>query len=105
MRIKKDRHIARPLAAWALGAAIAGALGGAVFQDRLFAADPATQPASRPSRAPGDMMSRAADSGSLVYVDDSFASVEKLRAAINYAKQGQAQLAITSYQDIVDKFG
>jgi outer membrane protein assembly factor BamB len=58
-------------------------------------------PAAPISRDPGDLMS----SGTMVYVDDSFASVEKLRTAIRYANQGQAQLAINAFQDIVTNYG
>ncbi len=53
------------------------------------------------SRDPGDLM----NSGTMVYVDDSFASVEKLRTAIRYANQGQSQLAINAFQDIVANYG
>ena len=50
-------------------------------------------------------MERAADSGTQVYVDDSFASVDKLRGAIRYQQNGQAREAINSFQKIIDEFG
>src|SRR5262249_51413777 len=49
----------------------------------------------------GDLMS----AGTAVYVDDSFASTDKLRTAVRYAKNGQSQLAITAFQDISNNFG
>ena len=58
-------------------------------------------PAGPVSRQPGDLMS----SGTTVYVDDSFASVDSLRSAIRQANQGQSQLAIGSFQKIVDQYG
>jgi outer membrane protein assembly factor BamB len=58
-------------------------------------------PAAAPSRDPGDLM----NAGALVYVDDSFASVDKLRTAIRSANQGQSQLAIRQFQDITKEFG
>jgi outer membrane protein assembly factor BamB len=90
----------------------------ALFAAVLAAAMPAFAPAARGqvggrdaigaddlaaplSRDPGDLM----NSGTMVYVDDSFASVEKLRTAIRYANQGQSQLAINAFQDIVANYG
>jgi outer membrane protein assembly factor BamB len=62
-------------------------------------------PAEAPQRNPGGLMDRAADSGAQVYVDDSFASVDKLRTAIRYANQGQSQLAINEFQSIITNYG
>ena len=58
-------------------------------------------PAGPQSREPGDLMG----AGAMVYVDDSFASVDKLRTAMRSANQGQAQLAIKQFQEITDQFG
>jgi outer membrane protein assembly factor BamB len=66
------------------------------------AADAPKRP--QPNEA-GGMMDRAADSGAQVYVDDSFASVEQIRTAQRLASQGQSQLAIQKFQEIIDKFG
>jgi outer membrane protein assembly factor BamB len=72
-------------------------------------AEPADPPKAAPAAAAttqaGGVMDRAADSASQVYVDDSFASLEKLRTANRYAAQGQSQLAIQAYQGIIDEFG
>ncbi|HUO08749.1 MAG TPA: PQQ-binding-like beta-propeller repeat protein [Phycisphaerae bacterium] len=54
---------------------------------------------------PGGLMDRAVGNEAQVFVDDSFASIEKLRAATRYASQGQSQLAITSYQKIINDYG
>lgn len=70
---------------------------------------PAGEAAEAPKRPEanqtGGMMDRAADSGAQVYVDDSFASVEQLRTAQRFASQGQSQLAIQKFQEIIDKYG
>jgi outer membrane protein assembly factor BamB len=58
-------------------------------------------PATPLSRQPGDLMS----ANTAVYVDDSFASVDKLRKALDYARKGQAQLAISQFQEIVSNYG
>ena len=50
-------------------------------------------------------MDRAASNCAQIYVDDSFASIEKLRAANRYATQGQSQLAINAYQKVIDDYG
>ncbi len=50
-------------------------------------------------------MDRAANNGAQIYVDDSFASIEKLRDANRYATQGQSQLAINAYQKVIDGYG
>ena len=65
--------------------------------------DPATPPGSGDVEQllPGDLMS----SSTAIYVDDSFASVDKLRKAIDFARKGQAQLAINTFQDIVSNYG
>lgn len=65
---------------------------------------PATQP-NGGDRVPGGLMDRAADSGAQVYVDDSFASVEKLRVALRYASQNRSQEAINAFHEIVEKYG
>jgi hypothetical protein len=66
----------------------------------------ATEAPKRPeANQAGGMMDRAADSGAQVYVDDSFASVEQLRTAQRFASQGQSQLAIQKFQEIIDKYG
>jgi outer membrane protein assembly factor BamB len=68
--------------------------------------EPAVAPhAAAPATQPGGMMDRAAESGAQVYVDDSFASIDQLRTASRYASQGQSQLAITTYQNIIDIYG
>lgn len=62
---------------------------------------PTTQP-----RTPGSPMDRAVDGGSSVYVDDSFASVEKIRKADRFQeKEDQWQRAVTTYQEIIDEYG
>ncbi len=76
---------------------------------------PTTAPAGEPGDAPrpvdganaqpGALMDQAANSASQIYVDDSFASIEKLHAAGRYASQGQSQLAITTYQNIISGYG
>jgi outer membrane protein assembly factor BamB len=68
-------------------------------------ADIADPPAARRDRDPAGLMDRAAQSGAQVYVDDSFASVEKLRTAQRYASQGQSQLAINEFQNIITNYG
>lgn len=65
---------------------------------------PATQPAGG-GREIGGMLDRAAEQGQTVFVDDSFTSIEELRKANRLAGQGQNQLAITTYQQIIEKFG
>ena len=50
------------------------------------------------------MMDRATQTGTMVYVDDSFASVDDLRKAIRAAEQGQAEVAITKFQEISDNY-
>ncbi len=49
----------------------------------------------------GDLMS----TGTTVYVDDSFATGDKLKTANRLASQNQSQLAIKAYQEIADKYG
>lgn len=61
-------------------------------------------PPTRPARNPGELMERA-ESGAQVYVDDSFASMDRLRAASRFASQGQSQNAINEYQAIINNFG
>ncbi len=61
-------------------------------------------PATRPA-LPGGMMDRAADIRTPVYVDDSFASLEKIRTAARYERQNQTRLAIETYQQVLENFG
>ncbi len=116
----------RQLRRVALSAAIAGAVVGLWISRSDFAqtrpargrqpaatvpaddtpAGEATVAPKRPQAADtGGMMDRAADSGGQIYVDDSFASVEDLRKAQRYASQGQSQLAIQTFQGIINKYG
>ncbi|MGN6369112.1 MAG: outer membrane protein assembly factor BamB family protein [Phycisphaerae bacterium] len=108
-------------ATW-LAAAVGGGciLGAAALHAQEAAATaPATQvPAGEPAETPhplpapangplqpGALMDRAASNAAQIYVDDSFASVEKLREANRYAAQGQSQLAINAYQKVINEFG
>jgi outer membrane protein assembly factor BamB len=68
-------------------------------------AEVAIPPQRAQPRNPGALMDRAAESGAQVYVDDSFASVDKLRTAIRYSEQGQSQLAINEFQSIITNYG
>ncbi len=97
-------HVARLLTAAILAVASLSATSPiSNAQDATAAGEPAAPPAR--NRDPGGLMDHAAQSGAQVFVDDSFASVEKLREAMRYASQGQAQLAITKLQEIVNDYG
>ena len=67
--------------------------------------EPAAPPVRSADRVPGDLMGRAAESNAQVYVDDSFASIDKIRKANQYSNQGQSQLAISEFQSIIDQYG
>ncbi|MCL2647670.1 MAG: PQQ-like beta-propeller repeat protein [Phycisphaerales bacterium] len=83
---------------------VACALAAAVAAAVLVAqtAQPVAQPAVE---TPANPMERAADSGAQIYVDDSFTAVDKLCEAANKAKQGQVEVVIKKYQDIIDNYG
>ena len=104
-----------------MAAAVGGAciLGAAILHAQQAATAPAAQiqvgepteaprPPTPPANGqiqPGALMDRAASNGAQIYVDDSFASLEKLRSANRYATQGQSQLAINAYQKVIDDYG
>lgn len=83
-----------------VGTLALGLLAGAASAQEAAVIAPATQQA-----APGGMMDRAVDVRAPVYVDDSFASLEKIRTAARYERQNQSRLAIETYQQTVDEFG
>jgi outer membrane protein assembly factor BamB len=67
---------------------------------------PTLPPTTGPAATnPSGMMDRAVDSGAQIYVDDSFAAMDKLRDAMRVDSQKQSQLAIQKYQAIIDEFG
>lgn len=83
----------------------AGALALGIITGIAHAQEAATSAPASQQAGPGGMMDRAADVRAPVYVDDSFASLEKIRTAARYERQDQSRLAIETYQQTMDEFG
>ena len=91
------------LIAKVLVAAAFGASGLLLAQEA--ATGPATTTTAPANTRPANPLEVAAATGANIYVADSFAAVDKLRDANNKANQGQNEIALNKYQEVINEFG